>query len=167
MKRISKNIITLMLMISWISLAAQERANIYDPTADAAGEIEKALETSRDVNKNVLLMIGGNWCPWCIKLNGFIMDDFQVDSTLQSNYVWVKVNYSKENKNLDLLKRLGFPQRMGFPVFVVLDQEGNRLHTQNSWYLEKEKSYDRDKLMAFLRDWGPAALDPSSYKDYR
>lgn len=160
-------ILALTVLLSWLEIQAQEKPHIYDPQANARADIEKALEKAMKENKHVLLMIGGNWCPWCVKLNGFILDDHQIDSTLKGNFVWVKVNYSKENKNLDLLKDLGFPQRMGFPVLVVLDQNGNRLHTQNSWYLEEDKSYDRKKLLAFLENWGPAALDPESYKDYQ
>jgi thioredoxin-related protein len=162
-----KKILIFFFSVSWMMLQAQEKPNIYDPLADAGEEVQMAIKQAASEDKNVLLMVGGNWCPWCVRLHGFMLEDSAIDSTLQSNYVWVKVNYSKENKNLDLLKQLQFPQRMGFPVMVILDREGNRLHTQNTWYLEKEKSYDRDKILSFLKDWGPAALDINNYKDYQ
>ena len=79
----------------------------------------------------------------------------------------VKVNYSKENKNLDLLKKLGAPQRFGFPVLVVLDDKGNRLHTQSSAYLEKDKSYDRKVVWNFLLGWNYTAVIPDNHKDYK
>lgn len=59
---------------------------------------------------------------------------------------------------------LGFPQRFGFPVVVILDRNGNRIHTQNTAYLEKEKSYDKKVMMEFLKQWSPVALDPESYE---
>ena len=83
---------------------------------------------------------------------------------LQADYVFGLLNYSKENKNEDVLASLEFPQRFGFPVIVILNGEGRRLHTQNSAYLEKEKSYDEKKMVEFLRQWSPAALDPKSYR---
>jgi hypothetical protein len=73
------------------------------------------------------------------------------------------LNYSRENKNLDILADLGYPQRFGFPVLVVLDAEGKRIHTQNSAYLEQEKSYSKEKVFEFLKQWIPAAIDPASY----
>ena len=77
----------------------------------------------------------------------------------------LKLNYSKENKNLAVLKTLDYPQRFGFPVIVITDAAGNRLHTQNSWYLEDEKeSYDREKFVSFLNSWTVKATDPESYK---
>lgn len=83
---------------------------------------------------------------------------------MQENYVFTLLNHSKENRNYDVLADLGFPQRFGFPVLVVLDGDGNRLHTQNTAFLEKEKSYDEKTVLQFLRNWSPAALDPENYK---
>jgi hypothetical protein len=64
------------------------------------------------------------------------------------------------------LARYGFPQRFGFPVFLILDGNGKLLHTQNSAYLEDgNKSYKKEVVMGFLGDWSPTALDPGQYKD--
>lgn len=48
---------------------------------------------------------------------------------------------------------------------VVLDANGNRLHTQDSGLLEKEKSYDPDKVKNFFLNWSPSALNGSLYKE--
>lgn len=83
---------------------------------------------------------------------------------MKADYVFGLLNYSRENKNLDILAELEYPQRFGFPVIVILDGNGKRIHTQNSAYLEKEKSYDEKKMLEFLKHWSPASLDPGSYK---
>ena len=164
-----RKFVLLLLLVVLLGATAysQETARIYDPEADAAAEVEQAIRLAGLEDKHVLVMVGGNWCSWCRRLNAFILEDQQIDSLIQAEYIWVKVNYSKENKNLDLLEDLGLPQRMGFPVMVILDEEGKRLHTQNSWYLEEDKSYSKDKLMSFLNEWTAGALDPKNYKDYR
>jgi hypothetical protein len=47
--------------------------------------------------------------------------------------------------------KLGYPQRFGYPVFVILNGDGERIHTQNSEYLENGKgSYDKNKVQSFL-----------------
>jgi hypothetical protein len=74
------------------------------------------------------------------------------------------LNTSRENKNLDILAGLGYPQRFGFPVLVVLNAEGKRIHTQNSAYLELEKSYSKEKVSEFLKQWTPAAINPKNYQ---
>jgi hypothetical protein len=76
----------------------------------------------------------------------------------------VRINFSKENKNPEIMARLGYPQRFGFPVLVVMDAEGNRLHTQNTGYLEQDKGYSMEKVKGFLLDWNRAAIDPVTYQ---
>ena len=66
--------------------------------------------------------------------------------------------------NEKLLADLGYPQRFGFPVFVVLDDKGKHLHTQNSEYLEDGKGHSKEKVMGFFKDWSPEALDPKTYE---
>ena len=77
---------------------------------------------------------------------------------MEKNFIVYHVNYSQENKNEDVIASLGFPQRFGFPVFVILDSKGNRLLTQNSAYLEEGSAHSTSKILEFLKHWSPAAL---------
>ena len=152
--------ISLILLVTSIVFSQEEGIKIYNPDADAKANITTAVERAKAENKHVLLQVGGNWCPWCIRLHDFMAADSQVDSLLNADYQRVMVNYSKENKNDAIMKELGYPQRFGFPVLVILDQNGRRIHTQDSWFLEKEKSYDREKLLHFLKMWNYTAANP-------
>ena len=139
--------------------------NLYKPDDDAKKEIAAAVKEAKESGKHVMLQIGGNWCIWCARFNDFVTNDKSLDSSLNANYVVYHLNYSKENKNLDILKKYSFPQRFGFPVFLVLNEKGELLHTQTSWYLEAGKGYDKEKVAAFFSDWSKKAFDPAQYKD--
>ena len=139
--------------------------SLYKPEDDAKKEIEAAIKQAKASGKHVMLQIGGNWCVWCARFNDFVTNDKSLDSSLNANYVVYHLNYSKENKNLDILKKYSFPQRFGFPVFLVLNEKGELLHTQTSWYLEAGKGYDKEKVAAFFSDWSKKAFDPEQYKD--
>ena len=112
----------------------------------------------------MLIKVGGDWCPWCIKVHNFINEYESIDSLIQVDYILIRVNYSKENKNLEIMEMLEYPQRFGFPVLVILDTEGRRLHTQNTLYLEEEEYYSEKRLKDFLLNWNRAALDPEKYE---
>lgn len=86
-----------------------------------------------------------------------------MDSIKTANYVFQLLNTSKEKKNLDILAEYQYPQRFGFPVLLILDSDGKLIHTQNTVYLEKEKSYNEKLMIDFLKHWRPEALDPKSY----
>lgn len=144
--------------------AQQEKKKLYNPDADAGLAIATAVQKAKAERKHVFLQIGGNWCMWCLRFNELINSNDTLRNYMQKNYEIVHVNYSKENKNEQVLASLGYPQRFGFPVFVILDNKGNRIHTQNSAYLEEGKGHGPQKVLEFLKNWSPQALDPTSYK---
>jgi thioredoxin-related protein len=140
--------------------------SLYNPSDNAEQKINAAVKLAKQQNKHVLIQIGGNWCIWCARFHEFISNDKSIDSLVKTGYIVYHMNWSKENRNAALLARYGFPQRFGFPVFLILDGNGKLLHTQNSAYLEDgNKSYKKEVVMGFLSDWSPAALDPAQYKD--
>ena len=156
--------LALLLFSSMHASSQSEEKKLYDPSANALADIEAAVKKAAAEHKHVLLEAGGNWCKWCIEFNRFTVSDPSIDSLLGKCFVIYHLNYSKENLNASLFEKYGYPQRFGFPVFLVLDAKGNRLHTQNSEYLEQGKSYSKQKTIDFLLQWTPQALDPSLYK---
>ena len=137
----------------------------YNPEADVAASISQGLIQAKTENKQLLLQIGGNWCPWCTKFHKLCSSDQDIRTLMNKSYISITVNYSKENRNLATLKRLEYPQRFGFPVFVILDKDGKRIHTQSSAFLEEGDSYSKKRVIEFLRLWTTDALNPDLYTD--
>lgn len=153
------------LLFLSINAEANDSTKLYNPSANVAKDITVLLEKAKKEKKHLLIQVGGNWCVWCYRLNAFVQTDSLLKKMVNNNYLVYHLNYSKENKNLDYLKKLGFPQRFGFPVLVVLDADGNRLHTQDSALLEKGNGYDTEKVKDFLRNWSPGAFEELQYKE--
>ncbi|MEO6001407.1 MAG: thioredoxin family protein [Chitinophagaceae bacterium] len=138
---------------------------LYNPGANAERDISDAVKKAKTENKNVFIQAGGNWCSWCLEFNRFCQADMQIDSLIKSDYVVYHLNYSPENENESIFARYGYPQRFGFPVFLIVDGNGNRIHIQNSSYLEQGKSYNKRKLVEFLQQWNRKAVNPAEYKN--
>lgn len=136
---------------------------LYKPGENAEKAIQAKLLQADAEGKHVFIQVGGNWCVWCARFHEFATRDRGVDSLLKKYYVVYHLNSSKEDRNEKILARFGFPQRFGYPVFLILDGKGNLVHTQNSVYLEEGSGYSREKVMEFLNHWSPAALDPARY----
>lgn len=141
-----------------------DTAHLYNPNADAVKDIAATVKKAKAEHKFVLMQGGGNWCSWCKRFSITVAQDAKLDSIVNADFVVYHLNYSEENKNEKLYAKYGYPQRFGFPVFIILDENGNRIHTQNSAYLEEGKGYNHDKIAEFFEAWSPAALDPSNYK---
>ncbi|RLZ11930.1 thioredoxin family protein [Faecalibacter macacae] len=165
MKKVTLFFGLMLMTMSFTFGQTAEKKKVYDETADAKVLISEAVKKAEENKKHVLLQIGGNWCAWCILFNDLTTKNEELNTYMNDNYEVVHVNYSPKNKNEAVLAELKHPERFGFPVFVILDDKGNLIHTQNSAYLESKevKGHDPKEVMSFLQSWSYKALDPASY----
>ncbi len=140
------------LALSMQSLAAGT-VEKFDPERDAAQDIRNAVAEARHTGKRVYLDVGGEWCIWCHRLDTLFMTHPDLDEFLHKNFVVVKVNYSKENKNEKVLSR--YPKIPGYPHIFILDGKGRLLRSQDTGELESGKGHDPEKVLRFLKAWAP------------
>ena len=128
-------IIVLVLLLSAAMLATQaQKETLYNPKADAQKDIAVAIAKAKKENKFVLIQAGGNWCSWCIEFARFAKEDAKIDSVIKASFIWYHLNYSKENENKAMFAKLGYPQRFGYPVFIILNEIGERIYTLHGEY---------------------------------
>lgn len=144
------------------SYAQRSAPDIYDPKADAQADIDAAVAKARQADKHVFVQVGGNWCGWCIRFHDLVDATPELKDYLNEHYETVLVNYSQDNKNPEVMAKLGYPGRFGFPVFVILDGNGKVLHIQNSAYLEEGQGHSVKEVMGFLKGWTSAAVKPEN-----
>ncbi len=125
----------------------------FDPTRDAAKDIQAAIAEAKKGQKRVILDVGGEWCIWCHRLDSLFQRNKDLDEYMHKKFVVVKVNFSKENQNAKVLSR--YPKIPGYPHLFVLDNNGKLLHSQDTGELEEGKGHSREKVFAFLRKWTP------------
>lgn len=131
---------------------AQDINSRFDPARDAARDVATAVATAKAQGKRVIVDVGGEWCPWCHILDRFVLSNPDVKALIDSKYVWVKVNFSRENKNEAVLSK--WPAVKGYPHLFVLNADGKLLHSQETGSLEAGKDYDKAKFVAFLKTYG-------------
>lgn len=148
-------LITLALALSAQPIFAQETVarEKFDPKRDAAQDISAAIKLAGKQNKRIILDVGGEWCPWCHKLDKMFHEDADVAKILKDKYIVVKVNYSQENENKAVLSK--FPAIKGYPHLFVLDKKGKLVHSQDTGDLETGDHHDHDKVLTFLKKWAP------------
>ena len=133
------------------SVRAADLPTRFDPARDAAADVAHAVTLASAQGKRVIVDVGGEWCSWCHILDRFVAANADVRSRIAANYVWVKVNYSTENRNEALLTR--WPKVAGYPHLFVLGANGRLLHSQDTGTLESGNGYDRAKFIAMLERW--------------
>ena len=158
--------IIIVLASALFSLAAnaQEQTTpkkVYNEEINPLEQIDQALAQAQAEGKFVICQVGGNWCPWCLRFAEYITNDSTINALVEENFVYIHVNYHPRKAtewSAAMMKRLNNPGRFGFPVFVVLDEQGNVLHIQDSSFLEEGKSYNQEKVLRFFKNWTPKAV---------
>ena len=163
MKKILSIVVIAVAMLA-MSANAQEQAapkKVYNEQINPLEQIDQAIVQARAEGKFVICQVGGNWCPWCLRFAEFITNDSTINSVIEQNFVYIHVNYHPRKAGevgKALMKRLNNAGRFGFPVLVVLDEEGNIIHIQDSGLLEEDKSYNQKKVLSFFQNWTPKAV---------
>lgn len=126
----------------------------YDPKRDAARDIDDAVAEAKRSNRRILLEVGGEWCSWCHILDEFFDKHADLTALRDKHFVTVKINFSDENENKEVLARYG-PIR-GYPYIFVLDSDGKLVHSQDTGVFEEGRDYVLERLTTFLTYWATA-----------
>lgn len=146
----SLKLVILISLFVFFSLASSAQSDLYSSKANAKKDISSAVEVAKKEVKNVIIMFGGNWCPWCETFMNKCTSDAELLKKFRENYKGIRVE-ARDNK--DILLEYGSPNRFGYPVFVVLNADGKQIHTQDSALLEEGDEYSKEKVLAFLNKW--------------
>ena len=160
------------LIALFISLSVQAQTalkKVYNENINPLEQIDQAVLKAKARGKFVVCQVGGNWCIWCLRFADFITNDTTISKVINENFEYIHVNYNprksggeeKQKQAAALMKRLDNCGRFGYPVFVVLDETGKVIHIQDSGLLEKEQSYDQEKVLQFFKNWTPKAVKKS------
>ncbi len=137
----------------WMNRAPGGSAG-FEPARDATADIAAAVSEARRSGRRVFIEVGGNWCPWCHRLQAFFAAQPELKKFLESRFVVVKVNVSPEKPNSVPLAK--YPPVHGYPHFFVLGPDGALLVSQISDDFEMEgETYDPVKFRTFLLQWAP------------
>ena len=164
MKKPIVSFLTLFLALTLNAQTALKR--VYNEDINPIEQIDQALVKARSEGKFVICQVGGNWCPWCLRFADFITNDTTISNVIDESFVYIHVNYNPRKSEGEekmqlakaMLERLNNPARFGFPVFVVLDEEGRVIHIQDSSFLEEGQSYNQEKVLRFFKNWSPKAV---------
>ena len=163
-KRITLVLLALMMAITIEAQTSLKK--VYNEDINPIEQIDKALVKAKSEGKFVICQVGGNWCPWCLRFADFITNDTAISKVIAENFEYIHVNYNPRKSEGEeklqqakaLMIRLNNCGRFGFPVFVVLDEEGKVIHIQDSSFLEEGQGYNQEKVMRFFKNWTPKSV---------
>jgi thioredoxin-related protein len=123
----------------------------YNAKRDPEKDLESTVARATKEKKRIMMIVGGNWCGWCRRLDRYFTEKPAVAAVLAKRYLIMKVNYDDDNANLSFLQ--DYPDISDFPHFYILDAKGKVVHSQSGSKMERFGSYKESAILGFLNKW--------------
>ena len=121
---------------------------------EAPAQIGRALREAANTGRKVMIVVGGEWCPWCATLHRFYEQHPELAALRERNFVTVHVYYGEDDKNEKALAP--YPAVLTVPYFLVVNEKGTLLESKRMPELDEAHKPDVEKFREFLINWTPA-----------
>ncbi|MFN3451968.1 MAG: thioredoxin family protein [Sphingorhabdus sp.] len=132
----------------------------FDPAANAQYQLETKLNDAKNMDRKLLVIMGGNWCHDSAALANLI-DTPRLAGMIAQNYevlfVDVGVPQTGKGRNLDIAKRFGIKKVKGTPTVLVLSPDGQLLNSKKdaaSW--RNAASRSDDDIFRYFAEFKPS-----------
>ena len=143
--------ISAFLLAAFLSLCAfAADAPVYDESADAQAQVSQALAKAKADNKQLMVVFGANWCGDCKMLDGEFKKP-ALKALLDANYVVVKVDVNRFNKNLDVVKPYGDVIKKGIPSIVIATPANQLVYATNGGELADARKMGEAGVAEFFQ----------------
>jgi len=147
-------LLTLCALVMIVSVAASASQPIYNEHADARSDIAAAILKASKTGRNVVLIFGANWCPDCHALNAQ-MHKPKLARLIARDYVVVKIDVGRFDKNVRLAAKYGVPVSKGIPALAVHSPSGKLLYAQSQGQFENAHAMPYRDFAEFFEEWKP------------
>lgn len=163
------------LLLSLPSFAADAPAKVADQAkCDDTNKVYKvcgnqeeiygaALKKAKAEKKQLVVVIGAEWCPWCLSLHHMLGDKSIVTADIAKKYSFVDVALYQAKEKLPtglavqekLKTQAGFKGKLaGIPVLAVVNPKNGKTELVDTEPLEKNtetsKGHDSAKVLAAI-----------------
>jgi thioredoxin 1 len=150
----SRRVFTFGLLALAPALMRAARQPIYDEKADARAEIAGGVAEAARTGRNVALIFGANWCSDCHALDAQ-MHAPELARLIARDFVIVKIDVGRFDKNLDIGREYGVPLSKGIPAIAILDSHGKPLYAQSQGQFANAQKMSYESFLDFFKKWAP------------
>ena len=79
----------------------------------------------------------------------------ELANLLEREFVIVKIDIGRHDKNLDLAEQFHVPLKQGIPALAVLDSRGNLLYAMDQGQFQDARHMTYESIREFFERWKP------------
>ena len=137
------------LYILFLVLVSCSPKKVEKERSDSLFRYSKVLRQAKLENKKILILFGADWCPDCKAMDRMLTEP-DVQQIVESNYILMKVDVGRFDKNLDFAQKFGNPITKGIPAFVILSNEEKVLVATNNGRFASARKMKKQAVADFL-----------------
>jgi hypothetical protein len=132
-------------------------ARLYDASINASEAVDAALARAAENKRNVLIVLGANWCHDSRAFAGWTQSE-RIGALIEERFELVFINVgmpqTDDGHNAHIMRRFGFEKQEGTPLVIMTSYDGIVLNaeTAQSWRntasRTEDEIYDELALMA-------------------
>lgn len=89
----------LVLLLTMFSLAFSAQIDKFASDVKYLRDYEKAVKTAKEEDKMVMLVLVGDYCPWCKKFEKKTLKSKEVKEVVDNNFIAVVIDKYKDKGN--------------------------------------------------------------------
>ncbi|MCK5748773.1 MAG: thioredoxin family protein [Oricola sp.] len=127
-----------------------EELRPFDASRNAKIDVEAAFASARVTGRNVLLVLGGNWCHDSRGLAA-AFERPELAEIIADGYELVWVDVGRRDRNLDIAAEFGVMEIFGTPTVLIASPDGALLNRESvhDWRTAASEPYD--ETLAYFR----------------
>lgn len=122
----------------------------YDEAANARSDVQQALIAAQSGKQPVLIIFGANWCEDCRALDTALKAPNNAE-LMAREFVVVKVDVGRFDRNLDISALYGNPIKAGIPAAVLLSPKQDVLYATRAGELADARRMSETGVHDFFR----------------
>lgn len=124
---------------------------IFDENLDFNEILDDALAKSKVTKKRILIEFGGDWCIWSHRMNR-IVESRKFKSFIDDNFIFLRCTINAYGEN-SYPSDKDLPDIRSIPHFILLDENGNVIGSQDTPGFEFLWFYKKWALYNFFKEW--------------
>ena len=139
--------------------SATKPGELYLPSDDAMADLAEALETARNSNRLLLVMMGANWCHDSRALASRVYEE-PLSTTINEHFetLFVDVGFLENGK--DVISSLGSPVYYATPTVLIVDPlSGQVINASNRHQWANAASISMEESLEYFREFANTDLN--------
>lgn len=141
-----------------------DEGKIYKVCSDQQEAYNAALERAKKGNKKLLVVVGAEWCPWCVSLHKMLGQPEALGKDFSKKYELVDIALYRDKTKVPsgeavqelLKKQAGYTGKLaGIPVLAVVNPKSEKASIIDTEPLEQNtetsKGHNAKKVMAAIQ----------------